>query len=236
MEAFLAKKKEGNLVGDIFKEIFDAVGSMPKTMVQLAVVQFFTWFALPCMWQFYALTVGKVAFNAVDEKTTPALFQQGNEWAGLMFALYNVVCFLIAFAIPWLSERIPRKLVHTICLTLGGLGLISTMFASDPYFLMIGMAGVGIAWASILAMPYVILAGSIAPERMGVYMGVFNLFIVIPQIVMSFLIPQIYDSVLGGEPLNVVILGGISMIVAAALVVIVDDVGAKKLEGKVADA
>ena len=101
-----------------------------------------------------------------------------------------------------------RKMVHAICLTLGGLGLISTAFATNQYFLLFGMAGVGIAWASILAMPYVILAGAIKAERMGVYMGVFNLFIVIPQIVMSFLVPQIYDGLLGGKPLNVVILGG----------------------------
>ena len=123
--------------------------------------------------------------------------------------------FSIAFAIPWFANNVSRKAVHAVCLTLGGLGLISTMFATNPYFLIIGMVGVGIAWASILAMPYVILAGAIKPERMGVYMGVFNLFIVIPQIVMSFLIPQIYESVLGGNSLNVVIFGGISMLIAA---------------------
>jgi maltose/moltooligosaccharide transporter len=230
MEAFKAKKAEGNVVGSIFKEIGEAIRDMPTTMKQLAIVQFFTWFALPCMWQFYGITVGKIAFGAIDEIATPDLFKQGNEWAGLMFATYNVACFAIAFAIPWLANNLNRKLVHAICLTLGGLGLISTMFATNPYFLIIGMIGVGIAWASILAMPYVILAGAIKPERMGVYMGVFNLFIVIPQIVMSFLIPRIYDSVLGGNSLNVVILGGVSMIIAAACVFFVNDVGQQKLE------
>ena len=155
----------------------------------------------------------------------PNFFKQGNEWAGLMFATYNVVCFLVAFAIPWFANNVSRKAVHAVCLTLGGLGLISTMFATNPYFLIIGMIGVGIAWASILAMPYVILAGAIKPERMGVYMGVFNLFIVIPQIVMSFLIPQIYDRFLGGNSLNVVILGGISMLIAAVSVFLVNDIG-----------
>jgi maltose/moltooligosaccharide transporter len=232
MEAFEAKKAEGNVVGSIISEIWEAIKDMPATMKQLAVVQFFTWFALPCMWQYYALTVGKIAFGAVDEKSTPDLFQQGNEWAGVMFAAYNIVCFLIAFGLPWLANNLNRKLVHTICLFLGGLGLISTMFATNPYFLIIGMVGVGIAWASILAMPYVILAGAIKPERMGVYMGVFNLFIVIPQIVMSFLIPRIYENVLGGQPLNVVILGGISMIIAALSVFIVNDVGQEKLAGE----
>ncbi|NNE98181.1 MAG: MFS transporter, partial [Pyrinomonadaceae bacterium] len=204
MEAFRAKQKEGNLVGSIVGEILEAIKDMPPTMKQLAVVQFFTWFALPCMWQFYGITVAKTVFGAVDEKVSPELFKAGTEWGGLMFASYNVVCFLIAFAIPWFANNISRKAVHAVCLTLGGLGLISTAFATNPYFLLVGMAGVGIAWASILAMPYVILAGAIKAERMGVYMGVFNLFIVIPQIVMSFLIPQIYDSLLGGRPLNVV--------------------------------
>lgn len=230
MEAFNRKKAEGNLVGSIFREIGEAIKDMPTTMKQLAVVQFFTWFALPCMWQFYGITVGKIAFGAVDETATPELFKQGNEWAGLMFAVYNVVCFLIAFALPWLANNLNRKMVHAVCLALGGLGLISTVFATNPYFLILGMCGVGIAWASILSMPYVILAGAIKPERMGVYMGVFNLFIVIPQIVMSFLIPRIYEGVLGGNSLNVVILGGISMLIAAVSVLIVNDVSASKIE------
>ncbi|MBX3295540.1 MAG: MFS transporter [Acidobacteria bacterium] len=234
MEAFRAKQKEGNLVGSIFKEIGEAIKDMPPTMKQLAIVQFFTWFALPCMWQFYGLSVAKGVFGAIDEKTTPELFQSGTEWGGLMFGFYNVTCFSFAFLLPWLAEKTSRKTVHIICLTLGGLGLISTAFATNKYMLMFGMAGLGIAWTSILAMPYVILAGAIKPERMGVYMGVFNLFIVIPQVVMSFLIPQIYDGLLGGKPINVVILGGISMLIAAATVFIVKDVGAAKIEGAAA--
>jgi maltose/moltooligosaccharide transporter len=124
MEAFRAKQREGNVVNSIFREIVEAVKDMPTTMKQLAVVQFFTWFALPCMWQFYGLTVAQTVFGAVDEKTNPELFKQGTEWGGLSFAVYNVVCFLIAFAIPWLANSTSRKTVHFICLTLGGLGLI----------------------------------------------------------------------------------------------------------------
>jgi maltose/moltooligosaccharide transporter len=228
MEEFERKKKEGNIVATIFKEIGEAIADMPTTMKQLAVVQFFTWFALPCMWQFYGLTAARHVFGATDDKSP--LFQQGTEWAGLSFAVYNVVCFLIAFAIPPLAAATSRKVVHIICLTCGGLGLLSTYFAAgSPYFLWVGMAGVGIAWASILSMPYVILAGAIRPERMGVYMGVFNLFIVIPQIVMSFLIPQIYDGILGKNPLNVVMLGGVMLLVAAVSVLIVKDVGEQKI-------
>lgn len=230
MDAFRAKQKEGNLIGSLFGEIAEALREMPSTMKQLAVVQFFTWFALPCMWQFYGLSVAKGVFGAIDEKATPELFKAGTEWGGLMFAFYNIVCFLIAFIIPSIAAKTSRKTVHVICLALGGLGLISTVFATSKFFLLLGMAGVGIAWASILAMPYVILAGAIKPQRMGVYMGVFNLFIVIPQVVMSFLIPQIYEGVLGGKPINVVILGGISMLIAAATVFIVKDVGAANID------
>lgn len=228
LEEFRRKQAEGNLVGNIVREISEALKDMPPTMKQLAVVQFFTWFALPCMWQFYGITVARHVFGAPNEDSP--LFKQGTEWGGLCFAVYNVVCFLIAFGLPYLANATSRKMTHIICLALGGLGLISTMFATDPYFLWLGMAGVGIAWASILSMPYVILAGAIRPERMGVYMGVFNLFIVIPQAVMSFIVPQIYNNVLGGNPLNVVVLGGVMLLLAAASVLIVKDVGLNKLD------
>lgn len=229
IEKFRAENAEGNIVTNILNEITAALREMPTTMKQLAVVQFFTWFALPFMWQYYGITVARYVFGAADD-SSPA-FREGTEWGGVCFAIYNFVCFLVAFGIPPLAERVGRKGVHMICLTLGGLGLISTYFATNPYFLWVGMAGVGIAWASILSMPYVILAGSIKAERMGVYMGVFNLFIVIPQIVQSFLTPQIYKPLLGDNPLNAVMLGGASMLVAALSVLIVKDVGAAKIGG-----
>jgi maltose/moltooligosaccharide transporter len=234
MDEFRRKQAEGNVVGGIIKEILGALKDMPTTMKQLAVVQFFTWFALPCMWQFYGLTVARHIYLAPDEKSP--LFAAGTEWGGLSFAVYNVVCFLVAFLIPPIAAATSRKTVHFICLALGGLGLISTYFAHDKYFLWIGMAGVGIAWASILSMPYVILAGAIKPSRMGVYMGVFNLFIVIPQIIMSLIIPQIYDNILGKDPLYVVILGGIVMLIAALSVLLVKDVGARSIETSVPSA
>lgn len=217
------------LIKELLQEIAEAIREMPTTMKQLAIVQFFTWFALPFMWQFYGITVARHVFGATDEAS--AAFKTGTEWGGVCFAVYNFVCFLVAFAIPPLANKIGRKGVHIVCLILGGLGLISTYFATGPYFLWLGMAGVGIAWASILSMPYVILAGAIRPERMGVYMGVFNLFIVIPQVVQSFLTPQIYKSVLGNNPLNAVMLGGASLLIAAVSVLIVKDVGAAKIEG-----
>ncbi|MGQ0540904.1 MAG: MFS transporter [Blastocatellia bacterium] len=228
IESFRKKNAEGSIVSNIFNEIKEAFSDMPPTMKQLAVVQFFTWFALPCMWIYYGNAIALHVFGAPDNRSP--LYQQGTEWGGVCFAVYNFVCFLVAFGIPPLANKIGRKGVHIVCLSLGGVGLISTYFATNPYFLWIGMAGVGIAWASILSMPYVLLAGAIRPERMGVYMGVFNMFIVIPQVIQNFLMPQIYKPVLGNDPLNAVMLGGASLLVAALSVLIVKDIGAAKIE------
>jgi maltose/moltooligosaccharide transporter len=219
--AFERMKRERKGVGAGFAEIFSAVAEMPQTMKQLAVVQFFTWFALPCMWQFFGLAVARHVFLAPNE--TSPLFAQGTEWGGLCFAVYNVVCFVVAFLIPSIAKATSRKTVHLISLVCGGLGLISLLFIQNKWMLFASMIGVGIAWASILSMPYVILSVAIPAARMGVYMGVFNLFIVIPQVVMSLIIPNIFNNVLGGDPLNAVVLGGISLIVAAATVLIVED-------------
>jgi len=221
MEAFERMKREKKGIGAGFAEIFSSVAEMPKTMKQLAVVQFFTWFALPCMWQFFGIAVARHVFLAPDEKSP--LFASGTEWGGLCFAAYNVVCFVIAFLLPWLAKATSRKTVHAIALVCGGLGLISVYFIQSKWMLFLSMAGVGIAWASILSMPYVILSTAIPARRMGVYMGVFNLFIVIPQIAMSFIVPNIFNNILGGDPLNVVVLGGISMLIAAATVMVVQD-------------
>ena len=225
MEAFerLKREKKGVVAG--FAEIASSLAEMPATMKQLAVVQFFTWFALPCMWQFFGIAIARHVFGAPDEKSP--LFAQGTEFGGLCFAMYNVVCFLIAFELPWLVGKTSRKTVHMISLVCGGLGLISVLFVTNKWMLFASMAGVGIAWASILSMPYVMLSTAVPPARMGVYMGVFNLFIVIPQIVMSLIVPNIFNNLLGGDARNAVVLGGISLLVAAMSVLIVRDVHEK---------
>jgi maltose/moltooligosaccharide transporter len=226
LEAFerMRREKKGILAG--FEEIFASIAEMPTTMKQLAVVQFFTWFALPCMWQFFGIAVARHVFGAPSE--TSPLFAAGTEWGGLCFAIYNVVCFLIAFMLPALAKATSRKGVHMISLICGGLGLISVLFITNKWMLFASMAGVGIAWASILSMPYVMLSTAVPPLRMGVYMGVFNLFIVIPQIVMSLIVPRIYNNVLGADPRNAVVLGGISLLIAAATVLGVRDVHARE--------
>jgi len=222
MEAFerLRQEKRGCLRG--FSEIFSSVAEMPSTMKQLAVVQFFTWFALPCMWQFFSLAIARHVFLAPNE-TSPR-FAEATEWGGLCFAVYNVVCFVIAFLLPGFAKVTSRKTVHMVALVCGGIGLISVFFVGNKWLLFGSMAGVGIAWASILSMPYVMLSTAVPATRMGVYMGVFNLFIVIPQIVMSLIVPRIFNNVLGGDPRNAVVLGGISLLVAAVTVLGVRDV------------
>lgn len=221
----LKREKKGIVAG--FAEIASSLAEMPSTMKQLAVVQFFTWFALPCMWQFFGIAIAHHVFGAPDEKSP--LFAQGTEFGGLCFAVYNVVCFAIAFELPWLVEKTSRKTVHMIALICGGVGLISVLFITNKWMLFASMAGVGIAWASILSMPYVMLSTAVPPARMGVYMGVFNLFIVIPQIVMSLFVPNIFNNLLRGDARNAVVLGGVSLLVAAATVLIVRDVHEKPL-------
>jgi maltose/moltooligosaccharide transporter len=222
IEAFRRMKRERRGVLGGFAEIFSAIGEMPKTMKQLAVVQFFTWFALPCMWQFFGLTVARHVFGASDPDSPG--FKEGTEWGGACFAVYNVVCFAVAFALPALANATSRKAVHAISLACGGLGLLSVYLVQTKYGLWLSMAGVGIAWASILSMPYVMLSTAVPPLRMGVYMGVFNLFIVIPQVVMSFVMPPLIKNVIGDDPLRVVMIGGASLLVAALSVFIVEDV------------
>jgi maltose/moltooligosaccharide transporter len=222
LEAFERMRRETKGVLGGFAEIGSSLAEMPTTMKQLAVVQFFTWFALPCMWQFFGIAVARHVFLAPNENSP--LFAAGTEWGGLCFAAYNVVCFVVAFLLPSLAKKTSRKTVHMLGLLCGGIGLISVYFITTKWMLFASMAGVGIAWASILSMPYVMLSTAVPPARMGVYMGVFNLFIVIPQIVMSLIVPNIFNNLLGGDPRNVVVLGGISLLIAAGTVVGVRDV------------
>jgi maltose/moltooligosaccharide transporter len=222
MEAFRRMKQESAGVLGGFKEIFSAIWQMPTTMKQLAVVQFFTWFALPCMWQYFGIAVARHLYDAPSADVQPG-FREGTEWGGFCFAFFNAVCFVVAFLLPPLARATSRKGVHMIALACGGLGLLSVYFAQDKYFLLLSMTGVGIAWASILSMPYVILSSAVPPQRMGVYMGVFNLFIVLPQIAMSLVMPQVIKYVLGPDPLRVVMFGGAVMLVAAISVLVVRD-------------
>jgi len=219
-------KKSNRGIKKLIAEILSALRDMPRTMKQLAVVQFFTWLGLFCMWMFYGLATAYHVFHA-PTKNSP-LFDAGTEWGGLMFAIYSIACFAVAFLLPYLAKATSRKMVHSIALICGGLGLLSMYFITAPQYQYITMIGVGIAWASILAMPYAILSGALPAARMGVYMGVFNFFIVLPEIVASFTFGPLIRFFFGSDnpmaPLYVVMAGGVFMLIAAALVMFVDDV------------
>jgi len=197
------------------------VKQMPKTMRQLAVVQFFSWFALFAMWIYTTSAVTSSVYGTSDASS--ALYNEGADWVGLCFAMYNGVSALAAFALPWLAARTSRKVVHALCLSIGGISLAGMNLISDPKLLMINMVGIGFAWASILCMPYAILAGSLPSKKMGFFMGVFNFFIVIPQILAAGILGYVTREFFGGDSMMALMLGGASMVVAAVITLSVTD-------------
>jgi maltose/moltooligosaccharide transporter len=228
IEAWERDRRVRRGVGHVLREIRDAVREMPITMKQLAVVQLFTWLGLFCMWLFFVPATARHVFGATDPKS--ALYTQGVEWGGFAFAFYSITCFLVAFALPKLADRIGRKATHAAALVCGAAGLLSVYLIHDKYVLLATMVGVGIAWASILSMPYAILSTALPARRMGVYMGVFNFFIVIPEIVASLgfgpMIRALFGTDNPNSPLYVVMLGGLCLLVAAVCVVLVSEVTA----------
>ncbi|WP_239685801.1 MFS transporter [Photobacterium swingsii] len=174
MDKFHAAESAGDLVQEkeekaSLKEIIDDLRAMPKTMMQLAVVQFFSWFALFAMWIYTTSAVTSHIFGTSDASS--ALYNEGADWVGLCFAAYNGISALAAFALPWLANRTSRKFVHSLALVIGGGSLASIAMIENPQMLMLNMVGIGIAWASILCMPYAILAGALPSRKMGFYMG-----------------------------------------------------------------
>jgi maltose/moltooligosaccharide transporter len=173
------------------------------------------------MWIYTTAGVTSHIYGTTD--TTSALYNEGANWVGVSFAAYNGVAALVAFAIPPLAKWSSPKIAHVICLICGALGLVSIFFISDPRMLLGSMVGVGIAWASILAMPYAILTGSLPPSKLGYYMGVFNFFIVIPQIVAAAILGFIVGRFFGGEAIYALLIGGASFLLAAVLMLRVED-------------
>ncbi|AMM52469.1 major facilitator transporter [Rufibacter sp. DG15C] len=221
MDAFERERNETSFWTGM-QETVSGIFKMPKTMLQLAIVQFFTWFALFSMWIFTTPAITSHLYHTTDKASK--LYNEGADWVGILFAVYNGVSAIAALLLPTLARKTNRKMTHLICLVIGGLGLISFYFISDPKMLIFSMVGVGIAWASILSMPYAILAGSLPSNRMGYYMGVFNFFIVIPQIVAGSLLDFFNKDVFGGESIYVLVLGGCSMVLAGLLTLFVKDV------------
>jgi len=194
---------------------------MPRTMKQLTWVQFFSWFGLFSMWIYTTSAVAKHVYGAAD--TTSELYNEAANWVGILFAVYNGVAALVAFTLPVMAKLTSRKITHLIALTLGGLGLASIYLIKDPGYLLFSMVGVGVAWASILSIPYAMLTGSLPAQKMGYYMGVFNFFIVIPQMVAASILGFLVNQFFGGETVYVLIAGGASMILSGLLTLRVDD-------------
>ena len=205
-----------------FVEVINDLFKMPSTMKQLAIVQFFSWFALFAMWIYTTAAVTSHIYGTSDSSS--ALYNDGADWVGIMFAVYNGFAAVMAFLLPVLAKLTNRKITHLIALVAGGIGLISIYFFSDPYMLIISMVGVGLAWASILAMPYAILTGSLPQHKLGIYMGIFNFFIVIPQILAASILGFFVRNIAGGHAIYALILGGVSMILAGFLTLLVKDV------------
>ncbi|GHN01261.1 MFS transporter [Cytophagales bacterium WSM2-2] len=189
--------------------------SMPKTMVQLAVVQFFSWFALFAMWIYTTSAVTSFIYHTTDK--TSIEYNDGADWVGVLFGMYNGVAALAAIFLPLLAKYTSRRITHLIALMCGGAGLVSFYFISDPKMLLLSMTGIGIAWASILSIPYAMLSGSLPAEKMGYYMGIFNFFIVIPQIICGTILGFLLKSVFHEQSIWILVTGGFSMMIAGLL-------------------
>jgi maltose/moltooligosaccharide transporter len=216
MEAFRAAKAAQAGPRAALREIVGCIRAMPIAMRRLAAVQVCTWFGLFCMWLYFPVAVARNVFGAADE--TSPLYRQGVEWAGLCFAAYSAVCFAFSFVLPALARRLGLRAAHAACLLCGAFGLLSVAVIHDRHLLMLSMAGVGVAWAAILSLPYAMLAGSLPPGRTGVYMGIFNFFIVLPEIAASLGFGWVMLHVLGNDRLAAVVAGGVFLALAAALV------------------
>ncbi|AMR31296.1 MFS transporter [Mucilaginibacter sp. PAMC 26640] len=214
-----AEEEQKQGLGEIVKDF----KRMPMAMRQLGLVQFFSWFALFSMWVFASPAIATHVFHVDLKDTTSVNAAKAGDWVTLMFGVYNGVSAVYALCLPAIARATSRKLAHSFSLIAGGIGLISIFFVQDPNMLIISMIGIGLAWASILAMPYAILSGSIPAKKMGVYMGIFNFFITFPQIVNGFFGGWIVKSLFGGQSIYALVLAGIFMLCAAVSVIYVQD-------------
>jgi maltose/moltooligosaccharide transporter len=203
------------------KEILQAIAEMPDAMRKLGPVQLFTWLGLFCMWLYFPVAVAHNVFGASDPASP--LYKAGVEWGGICFAVYSAVCFGFSFVLAPMARKLGRKHTHSLCLVCGALGLMSVVVIHDKYVLLLTMVGIGIAWASTLSMPYAVLAASLPPARTGVYMGIFNFFIVTPEILASLFFGWIMTHFLHDNRIYAIIAGVVFMMIAAGLMQRVKD-------------
>jgi maltose/moltooligosaccharide transporter len=204
-----------------FVQIVRDFQQMPKTMVQLAYVQFFSWFALFAMWIYTTSAITAHIYGTND--TSSAAYNDGADWVTVLFAVYNGVAALVAFALPVLARKTGKKTTHFISLCIGGISLASIFWIKDPNWLLLPMAGIGMAWASILSIPYAMLANALPQDKMGYYMGIFNFFIVIPQIVAASILGFILKNIFDNHSIYAMLIGGAAMVVAGIFSLMVND-------------
>jgi len=221
MDEWKREKMQSKGIGTALLEITKGIFKMPKTMTQLAVVQFFTWVGFYCMWIYTTPAIAQNAYNTVDAHSK--IYQDTGDWVGIMFAVYSGVAAAAAFYLPKVAKRAHRKYTHMICLIIGGIGLFGLIFIKSKYIFLLPMIAVGIAWASTLTLPYSILADALPPSKMGFYMGVFNFFIVIPQLVASFVMGFVIRDIFHDQAIYALVIGGISMAIGGFFNFIVAD-------------
>jgi maltose/moltooligosaccharide transporter len=216
-------KEESSSGGKGISQIVSDFAKMPKTMKQLGWVQFFSWFALFSMWVFSTSAIATHVYGLPQSDRSSATFNDAANWVGIIFGVYNGVSAIYALLLPFIAAKLGRKLTHAVSLIAGGIGLISIYFIHDPNLLLFSMIGVGMAWASILAMPYAMLAGAIPPQKMGIYMGVFNFFITLPQIINGIVGGPIVKYLYGSQAIYALVMAGVFLLIAAFCVRFVDD-------------
>lgn len=208
-------KDSGKGFADGISEIFNALKNMPSRMRIVSLIQFFTWPGLFLMWFYYTTAVAVNVFHGKDG--SDPVFAEGADFGSLTLSFYSVVTFLFALVLPLIADKLGRKLTHSLCLLAGAIGLISVNFIQDKNLLFVSMIGVGIAWASILSMPYAMLSGCLPKEKVGVYMGIFNFFIVLPEIIASLGFGWLMKNLLNNDRMSALTIGGGLMILAAII-------------------
>jgi maltose/moltooligosaccharide transporter len=221
LQRLAAARQQRGQTGGLLHSIVNDLYLMPAVMKQLAVVQFLSWFALFSMWIYATAGITRHHYGATDPSS--AAFNEGANWVGVLFAAYNGFAALAALAIPRLAETLGRRKAHLVCLWCGALGLISIRWIEDPRMLLLSMVGVGIAWASILSLPYAMLSQAVPARKMGIYMGIFNFFIVIPQILAASVLGILVRALFGGQSIDALVLGGLLLVLAGLATLRVDD-------------
>ncbi|MCH2108328.1 MAG: MFS transporter [Polyangiaceae bacterium] len=203
--------------------LMSAISKMPRTMRQLGLVQFLSWFGLFSMWVFTTPALATHVWGLDATDTHSQEFSEAGDWGGVLFGVYNLIATLYALALPSIAKRTSRRATHALSLACGGLGLMSMYFIHDKHLLLLSMVGVGIAWASILAMPYAMLAGALPAGQMGIYMGLFNFFITLPQVLNGLFGGLIVEYLYDGSAMMAVCMGGVGFLLAAIATLRVQD-------------